>query len=239
MARFLEGQDLKSEALEMTTDSSHRFDLAVELGRLDIATELAHTAAQQRQVGDAAMTAWDVVAAEKAFWASKDLGSLLLLYSATGSPDGLRKLADAAQAAAANNVAFEALWLLGDVGGCINLLKSTGRISEAVLFAQTYKPSLAPALVREWKEQLEGVGKGRVSRVIGIPPGTEGLEADEELFPEWESWLRIEEEGGVRLVDIEVDGGEEEEVEPLEEPADVVTPDEDEEGDEEEEEEDA
>ena len=51
MARFLEGQDLKSEALEMTTDSSHRFDLAVELGRLDIATELAHTAAQQRQVG--------------------------------------------------------------------------------------------------------------------------------------------------------------------------------------------
>jgi coatomer subunit beta' len=186
------------------------------------------------------MTAWDVKAAESAFWASKDLGSLLLLYSATGSPDGLRKLADAAKAAAANNVTFEALWLLGDVAGCIELLKETGRISEAVLFAQTYKPSLAPALVKEWKASLEKEGKGRVSRVIGVPPGTEGLEADEELFPEWEEWLKIEEEGGVRLVDVEGDKEEDEEVEPLEEPADVVTPDEDEdedaEGEEEEEE---
>ena len=235
MARFLEGQDLKAEALEMTTDASHRFDLAVELGRLDIATELAQSAAQQRQVGDAAMSAWDVKAAEAAFWASKDLGSLLLLYSATGSPNGLRKLAEAAKEGQANNVQFEALWLLGDVAGCIDLLKDTGRISEAVLFAQTYKPSFAPALVKEWKAQLEKDGKGRVSRVIGVPPGAEGLEADEDLFPEWEEWLKIEEDGGVKLVDVEVDAEEEEEVEPLEEPADVATPEEDE-GEEEEEE---
>jgi coatomer subunit beta' len=177
------------------------------------------------------MSAWDVKAAETAFWASKDLGSLLLLYSATGSPDGLRKLADAAKAAAANNVAFEALWLLGDVAGCIDLLKDTGRISEAVLFAQTYKPSLAPALVKEWKAALEKDGKARVSRVIGVPPGVEGVEADEELFPEWEDWLKIEEEGGVKLVDVDTAADDEEEVEPLEEPADVATPDEDEDED--------
>jgi coatomer subunit beta' len=229
---------MKAEALELTTDNSHRFDLAVELGRLDIATDLASSAAQQRQVGDAAMAAWDVKAAETAFWASKDLGSLLLLYSATGSPDGLRQLADAAKSAAANNVAFEALWLLGDIPGCISLLKDTGRISEAVLFAQTYRPSLAPALVKEWKTQLEKEGKGRVSRVIGVPPGTEDLEADTDLFPEWESWLKVEGEGGVNLVDVEGEAEEEEDVEPLEEAEEVeMGEDEEEEVEEDEEEE--
>lgn len=176
------------------------------------------------------MAAWDLKAAEEAFWSSRDLGSLLLLYSASGDPKGLRKLAEKAKEASANNVQFEALWLLGDLAGCIELLKETGRISEAVLFAQTYKPSLAPACVKAWKESLEKEGKGRVSRVIGVPPGTDGYEADEELFPEWEEWLKIEEEGGVKLVDVDED--EEEEVEPLEEPADVATPEEDE-GDEE------
>jgi coatomer subunit beta' len=200
----------------------------VELGRLDIATELANSDHKWRSVGDAAMTAWDLQAAETAWWSSKDLGSLLLLFSASGNPTGLRKLAEKAKESAANNVQFEALWLLGDLSGCIELLKDTGRISEAVLFAQTYKPSAAPALVKAWKESLEKDGKGRVSRVIGVPPGTEGLEADEELFPEWEDWLKIEQEGGVKLVDVDDDGEADEEVEPLEEPADVATPEEDE-----------
>ncbi|KIW06041.1 uncharacterized protein PV09_03217 [Verruconis gallopava] len=229
VARFLEGQGYKEEALAMSTDPDHRFELAVELNRLDIATELANSDHKWRQVGDSALAAWNINAAEEAFWASKDLGSLLLLYSATGSPEGLRRLVTAAQEASAHNVQFEALWLLGDVEGCIALLKDTGRISEAVLFAQTYKPSAAPALVKAWKESLEKEGKGRVSRVIGVPPGAEGLDADEELFPEWEEWLRIEKEGGVKLVDIEADADEEEEVEPLEEPAEVDTPEEEEE----------
>ncbi len=103
-----------------------------------------------------------------------------------------------------------------------------------MLFAQTYKPSLAPVCVKAWKESLEKEGKGRVSRVIGVPPGTEGLEADEDLFPEWEEYLKLEAEGGVKLVDVEGDGGEEEEdVEPLEDAGDVATPPEEEEVEEE------
>jgi coatomer subunit beta' len=43
------------------------------------------------------MTAWDLKAAEDMWWKSKDLGSLLLYYSASGDPDGLRKLAEKAK----------------------------------------------------------------------------------------------------------------------------------------------
>ena len=62
---------------------------------------------------------------------------------------------------------------------------------------------------------------------LELQAGTTDQAHDEDLFPEWEEWLKIEEEGGVKLVDV---GGEQEdeEVEPLEEPADVDTPEEDE-----------
>lgn len=137
------------------------------------------------------------------------MGSLLLLYSASADRDGLRKLADRAKEVAAFNVEFQCLWLLGDIVACVNLLKETGRNAEAVLFAQTYKPSIAPACVADWKTALEKDGKGRVARVIAVPPGTEGYEADDDLFPEWDDWLKIEGEGGAQLIDV----GEEQEEE--------------------------
>jgi coatomer subunit beta' len=222
IARFLEGQGFKEEALEISTDSEHRFDLALGLGKLDIALAIAEKEGagdhKWRAVGDKALEGWDVKTAESCFWQAKDLGSLLLLYSASGDRDGLRKLAEKAKEAAAFNVQFECLWLLADVDACIQTLKDTGRFAEAVLFAQTYKPSAAPKAVQAWKESLEKDGKGRVARVLGVPPGLEGVEADEDLFPEWDEWLKIEGEGGVKLIDVEeaedeeVEGDEEVEV---------------------------
>jgi coatomer subunit beta' len=222
IARFLEGQGFKEEALEISTDADHRFDLALDLGKLDIALAIAEKEGagdhKWRAIGDKALEAWDVTTAENSFWKAKDLGSLLLLYSASGDREGLRRLAGQAKEAAAYNVEFEALWLLGDVEACLQALKDTNRHAEAVLFAQTYKPSLAPVAVKAWKESLEKEGKGRVARVLGVPPGTEGSEADDELFPEWSQWLKIEDEGGVKLIDVseaveeEVEGDEEVEV---------------------------
>jgi coatomer subunit beta' len=119
---------------------------------------------------------------------------LLLLYSATSDQSGLRELASLAQNAASNNVAFSALWQVGDVDACTELLVKTNRFAEAVLFAQTYKPSTAPALVKQWKANLEKENKIKVARLLGQPPA-DG-EGDEEMFPEWEEYLRLEREGG-------------------------------------------
>lgn len=142
-------------------------------------------------VGDTALTAWDVSLAAECFTHANDLGSLLLLYSSTSDREGLASLATKAEEAGVHNVAFSSRWLLGDVEGCVETLTKTGRLAEAVLFAQTYKPSLAVEVVKQWKESLEKNKKGRVAKMIGLP----GAEGDEELFPEWDEWLKLEKEG--------------------------------------------
>lgn len=114
-----------------------------------------------------------------------------MLYSSTSDREGLATLATKAEEAGVHNVAFSSKWLLGDVEGCVEILTKTGRLAEAVLFSQTYKPSLTVDVVKQWKESLEKNKKGRVAKVIALP----GPEGDEELFPEWDEWLRLEKEG--------------------------------------------
>lgn len=174
IARFLEGQGYKEEALDVATDDEHRFDLSLSLGKLDIALELARKADVEHKwktVGDAALAAWQMRLAEECFTHAKDLGSLLLLYSSTNNAAGLRQLAALAQQQSAHNVAFSCLWQVGDVDGCIDLLVKTARVPEAVLFAQTYKPSRCPGLVKRWKAVLDRDGKSKVARLLGQPPG--------------------------------------------------------------------
>lgn len=193
LARFLEGQNYKEEALAVSTDPEHRFELALSLNNLPIALEIAREVDQDHKwktVGDTALSSWDLSLAEECFINAKDIGSLLLLYTSTGNTDGLRTLANQAEVAGANNVAFSALWALSDVDACIELLLKTNRTAEAVLFAQTYKPSVATGLVKKWKEGLDKQGKGKVAKLIGVP------EDDPELFPEWDEYLKFEKEGG-------------------------------------------
>lgn len=239
IARFLEGQGYKDMALKVATDPEHRFDLALSLGDLQQATEIAReqdTEHKWKTVGDAALTGWDIKLAQECFVKAKDLGSLLLLYSATSDEAGLRELASLAETATANNVAFSALWQIGDLQGCIDLLVKTNRFSEAVLFSQTYKPSATAALVKQWKAALEKDNKSKVAKLIGAPP--QDGEGDEDMFPEWDEYLRMEREGGVvedlLVQDEEVDDEAEEEVA---EAAEAVEEEEDEEDEEDEDEE--
>lgn len=197
IARFLEGQGYKEQALEVATDAEHRFELALGLGRLEVALELARTADVEHKwktVGDAALSSWEMALAEECFMNAKDIGSLLLLYSSSANSDGLRSLAQQAKEAGQHNAAFTCLWQLADVDGCLDLLVQTGRTAEAVLFAQTYKPSRCPEVVKKWKMDLEKAGKGKVSRMLGSPG------EDEEMFPEWDEYLQLENKGGGRVV---------------------------------------
>jgi coatomer subunit beta' len=192
-ARFLEGQGHKDLALEIATDPEQRFDLSLALNHLDIALEIAKEADVEHRwktLGDAALAAWDVALAAECFQHARDLGSLLLVYSSTADKEGLTKLAEQATEAGAHNVAFTCRWLLGDVDACTDILAKTKRFAEAALFAQTYKPSRAVEATEKWKESLERAKKGRVAKLIGVP------KVDEELFPEWDEWLRLEKEGG-------------------------------------------
>ncbi|KAG5965200.1 hypothetical protein E4U58_002915 [Claviceps cyperi] len=203
IARFLEGQGHKELALGVATDPEHKFDLALSLNQLDTALELARAADVEHKwktVGDSALAAWNVVLAAECFTHAKDLGSLLLLHSSTGDRDGLRALAKQAEEANAHNIAFSSLWLLGDIDNCAEILKKTGRLAEAVLFSQTYKPSLTASLVQDWKKDLEKSKKGRAAKLIGVPV------EDEDLFPQWDAWLQAEREGCLIDTVVETNG---------------------------------
>lgn len=233
IARFLEGQGYKDLALEVATDPEHRFELALSLNNLDTALEIARQANVEHKwktVGDAALSTWNLSLAQECFTQAKDFGSLLLLNTANGDTDGLRNLAEQASGAGLHNVAFSTLWTLGDIDGCIDQLVRTNRLGESVLFSQTYKPSRTPDLVARWKKSLETTGKSNVANLIGIPPGTPDVPADDDLFPKWDEYLTLEKEGKV------INGDVKDEVEESE-PAANGTAKEDGEGEEEEEEE--
>jgi coatomer subunit beta' len=220
VARFLEGQGYKEMALEVATDPEHRFDLALALNDLDTALVIAREANVEHKwkiVGDAALAGWNLALAQECFTNAKDVGSLLLLHTASNNREGLKSLAAQASESGLHNVAFSTLWSLGDIDGCIALLIQTNRIAEAVLFAQTYKPSSAAKLVVQWKESLEQSNKAKVARLIGVPPGAPDVAStDDDLFPEWDEYIRLEKEGIVpeppsseSLIDINGDGDEE------------------------------
>ena len=224
VARFLEGQGYKEMALEVATDPEHRFELALALNDLETALTIAREANVEHKwkiVGDAALAGWNLALAQECFTNAKDVGSLLLLHTASNNREGLKALAAQASEAGLHNVAFSTLWSLGDIDGCIALLIQTNRIAEAVLLAQTYKPSTAPKLVVQWKESLEKSGKTKVARLIGVPPGAPDVAStDDDLFPEWDEYIRLEKEGNVpeppssdSLIDVNGDEGEEEEEE--------------------------
>ncbi|GLI78556.1 coatomer subunit beta' [Penicillium ochrochloron] len=220
IARFLEGQGYKEQALEVATDPEHRFDLALSLNDLETALEIARVANVEHKwkaIGDAALSSWNLALAQECFTHAKDVGSLLLLHTASNNREGLRSLAAQASDSGLHNVAFSTLWSLGDVDSCIDLLVKTNRLAESVLFAQTYKPSRAPELVVQWKASLEGSGKAKVARLIGVPPGAPDIiSTDDDLFPEWDEYIRLEKEGVVpeppsseSLIDINGDDEEE------------------------------
>lgn len=225
IARFLEGQGYKEQALEVATDPEHRFELSLSLNQLDIALELAREADVEHKwktVGDAALTGWDLRLAEECFTHAKDLGSLLLLHTSSCNEAGLRSLAKQADEAGARNVAFNCLWQLGDLNACIDLLLRTDRTAEAVLLAQTYLPSRAADVAKTWKKTLESSGKAKVARLLGVPPSNG--EGDADLFPEWEEHLQLEREGGPKtenLIDVDGDADEAEDEAPAEEEEDV------------------
>lgn len=64
IAHFLESQGLKEEALEITQDVDHKFELAVQLGKLDIAHEILKASESEqkwKQLADLALSSAKVI----------------------------------------------------------------------------------------------------------------------------------------------------------------------------------
>lgn len=80
LAQFLESQGLREEALVVSTDADQKFDLALALGKLDVAGELAAAAdhdVKWKQLGDAALKAHQFTLAEQAMTRAQDCAGLV------------------------------------------------------------------------------------------------------------------------------------------------------------------
>ena len=190
---------MKELALSVSTDPDHRFDLAISLNDLETALDLVRSApeagsqAKWKLVGDKALSAWQMDLAQESFEKANDLPALLLLYTSLSDRTGLNKLASLASEKGATNIAFAAYLQLGDSQACIDILAKTGRLPEAALFARSHNTKAVPGVVKQWKKELEGAGKGKVAEIIADP------EEDSDLFPEGNggegSGIMVENEG--------------------------------------------
>ena len=94
LARFLESQGHMEQALSLARDADHKFDLAVQLGNLDMAEDIATEAGEEtkwQQLSELALGNHDLELAEECMRQSGDVSGLLLLGSCTGDADGLAR----------------------------------------------------------------------------------------------------------------------------------------------------
>lgn len=196
VARFLESQGFKEEALEVTTDPDHKFDLSLELGKTDQAHSIlletpeedkdsTDTQTKWKRLSDAALKDTNLDLCEAASVASNDFSDLLLLYSATGNMSGMAKLARLASDNGRTNVAFVAYLLTGNVEACADLLVAARRLPEAAFFVRTYLPSRMDEVVALWKKDLASVSE-TAAKALATPSD------NGDLFPDMSIALQVE-----------------------------------------------
>ncbi|GMT25503.1 hypothetical protein PFISCL1PPCAC_16800 [Pristionchus fissidentatus] len=192
VAHFLEKQNFKKQALAVSTDPEHRFDLALALGELKLAYELALQSDSEekwKQLAAAATLKSELILAGECLGRAKDFGGLLLLATAAGSKPLLNKLSDESSTAGHHNVSFVSSLMLGDVDKCIQTLIDSNRIPEAAFFARTYAPSQVPRVLGLWKEhttRLAGANQRNVGESLADPTKYENL------FPGWTEGVKAE-----------------------------------------------
>ena len=182
--------------MAVTTDSDHKFDLALELGHIDVAhnlldeipeeeTDSTDTLAKWKKLSDLALKDTNLALCESASKSSNDFSGLLLLYSATGNAAGMEELAKAAEEGGKTNVAFVAYMLTGNVEACADLLISTKRLPEAAFFARTYLPGRVDEIVQLWKEDLSKVSESAANS-LAMPS------QNPDLFPDQAFAVQVE-----------------------------------------------
>ncbi|KAL6522462.1 hypothetical protein OROMI_031617 [Orobanche minor] len=116
VAHFLESRGMIEDALEVATDPDYRFKLAINLGKLEIAKDIATSAQSEskwKQLGELAMYYGLLEMAEEFLKQANDLSGLLLLCSSLGDAEGIADLALLFREHGKNNVAFLCLFILG------------------------------------------------------------------------------------------------------------------------------
>ncbi|XP_070562088.1 coatomer subunit beta'-like isoform X2 [Ptychodera flava] len=166
VAHFLEKQGFKPQAMAVTIDADHKFDLAIQLGNIKTAHQVAmETESEEKwkQLAELATSKCEFKLASECLHNAQDYGALLLLATCSGDAKMVEKVAKTADTGKQSNVAFVSNFLLGRVEECIELLIKTNRIPEAAFFARSFMPSKMAQIVELWKECLGRTDKKKAN----------------------------------------------------------------------------
>lgn len=188
VAHFLEKQGFKQQALQVSTDPEHRFDLALQIGDLQTALELARDSENPQkwsQLADVATNQNQFELVKECLGRANDFGGLLLLATSAGDESMIRSLGESSIAQGRHNISFLSMFLLGDLDSCLDILINTNRLPEAAFFARTYIPSKISYVVQQWRNELAKVNE-KAGQSLADP------EQYENLFPGLPDTLRAE-----------------------------------------------
>ncbi|KHJ48446.1 WD domain, G-beta repeat protein [Trichuris suis] len=188
VARFLERQGYTTQALAVSQDADHRFELALKIGQLDVARQIAlESEAEEkwRHLNAAATAKGDFALASECLLKAKDYGGLLLHASAFGSLELLNSVIDKATKARQFNISFLARFLAGDLKKCLEILVESDRLPEAAFFACTYVPSEMSRIVALWKDKI-ATSHPKVADSLADPKQYDNL------FPDFEKASELE-----------------------------------------------
>lgn len=188
VAHFLEKQGFKQQALVVTNDQEHKFDLALQLGELKVAYEIAKESDSEQKwkmLAEMATKKSEFALAQDCLHRAEDFGSLVLLASASGNSSMMSRLADSSKNKGQNNISFLSYFVLGRLDDCLNLLIETDRLPEAAFFARTYLPNQVSRVVGLWRVELAKKNE-KAAQALADPKDYENL------FPGYQDMLRTE-----------------------------------------------
>lgn len=202
VAQFLEKQGYRHQALAVSTDPEHRFDLAISLSDTKTAYQLALEAqsdAKWKELAKLATSLCEFDLAQQCYSNASDYSALLLLATSTGNAAMVGRLAEMAREKDIYNASFLSYFILGDLRQALAVLVETGRLPEAAFFARAYLPSEVSRVLALWKE----TPKGRTDKSVQALADPNQYE---NLFPNFQQALRAAEERD-RALGVTADGG--------------------------------
>eukprot|EP00184_Porphyridium_aerugineum_P001108 CAMPEP_0184707886 /NCGR_PEP_ID=MMETSP0313-20130426/37495_1 /TAXON_ID=2792 /ORGANISM="Porphyridium aerugineum, Strain SAG 1380-2" /LENGTH=1038 /DNA_ID=CAMNT_0027169467 /DNA_START=154 /DNA_END=3270 /DNA_ORIENTATION=- len=182
LARFLDSQGLKEMALKLATDPDYRCELAISLGELDLAAQIARQSPSElkwRQLASLATAKGDFSLADECMTECNDYSGLLTLAASMSDKKKILELGEKALADGKMNIAFICFFMTGSIDHCIDVLLTTSRYSEAALFARTYAPKEVKRIVELWKSDLRKANMVRIADSIADP------ETHSHMFPDF------------------------------------------------------
>ncbi|KAJ3425096.1 coatomer subunit beta'-1 [Anaeramoeba flamelloides] len=195
ISKFLDQMDLKERALDLAKDPEQKFELAIELGKIEIAEQVADENGTNRmwaKLSDLALEKGDLCLAEKAMLAMNDLNGLLLLYTSVGDRKGIERLGNTAEKDGKFNIAFSCFFSLSKIDKCLNLLCLEKRYAEATIMARAYKPSKVEEMLKLLKNSLANEKNEKSKFLKKVSNALASPSEYPNLFPNFDIALKVE-----------------------------------------------